>query len=71
MGRFLDRLSRDDPAYELMASDDGYTLIGRAGHEDEFNELARDLIDNAGNEFVVLPSSDGQVGYERVFIIPI
>ncbi|WP_404418544.1 hypothetical protein [Brevundimonas vesicularis] len=71
MGRFLDKLSRDDPAYELSASDDGYTLISRAGHEDEFNELARDLIDNAGSEFVVLPSSDGQVGYERVFIIPI
>jgi hypothetical protein len=71
MGRFLDKLSRDDPAYELSASDDGYTLIGRFGHEDEFNEFARDLIDNAGDEFVVLPSTDGQTGYERLFIIPI
>jgi hypothetical protein len=71
MGRFLDKLSRDDPAYDLSASDDGYTLVGRVGHEDEFNELARDLIDNAGDEFVVLPTPDGQMGYERVFIIPI
>ena len=71
MGRLLDNLERDNPAYRLEASDDGITLIRRAGYEDDFNDFARVLIDSAGVEFVALPTTDGHAGYERVFLIPL
>lgn len=71
MSRFLDRICGDDIAYKLKASDDGYLLIRRDGHDADFNVIARDLIDHAGEEFAVFPTSDGRAGYERVFIIPL
>lgn len=71
MGRLLDNLERDHPAYSLVASDDGISLVRRDGHDDDFNDLARDLIDNPSDEFVVLPTPDGPTGYERVFLIPL
>lgn len=71
MGRFLDRLKRDDPAYRLEATDDGLTLVRREGQADEFNELARQLINEGGSEFVVLPITDGGTGYERVVLLPL
>lgn len=71
MGRFLDTIRRDHPAYRVEASDDGYVLVRRDGHDDQFNELARHLIDDAGEDFAVFPTSDGHTGYERVFVIPL
>ena len=71
MGRLLDRLNRDDPAYELVATDNGLMLTARDGQSDRFTELARDLIDNAGEDFVAFPTSDGRQGYERVFLTPL
>lgn len=71
MGRLLDRLRRDDPTYEMVATDDGLLLTARDGQADRFTELARDLIENAGEDFVAFPTSDGRHGYERVFLIPL
>lgn len=71
MGRFLDRILRDDPAYEIEASDTGYLLIRNDGQDESFNALARELIDGAGEDFAVFPTPDGHTGYERVFVIPI
>ena len=71
MGRFLDSLDREHPWYRLEETNDGIAVIRRDGREHDFNRLARELIDNAGAEFVALPTSDGHTGYERVFLIPI
>lgn len=62
MGRLLDNLERDHPAYRLEASDDGVVLIRRDGQSETFNKLARQLINTAGDEFVALPTTDGQTG---------
>lgn len=70
MGQFLDRLRQDNPAYSLEASDSGYLLIRREGQDDSFNEIARELLDEAGAEFVVFPTPDHE-GYERVFLVPL
>lgn len=70
-GPFPRKLSRDDPAYELEASDNGYLLIRNDGQDESFNALARELIDGAGEDFAVFPTPDGHKGYERVFVIPI
>jgi hypothetical protein len=69
MGRFSDRFRLDDPVYRLETNADGLTLVRRAGQSDAFNTLARQLINGAGSEFVVLPISDGQTGYERVVLL--
>lgn len=71
MGRLLDRLRRDDPTYLLEVSDDGFALTPRDGQEQPFNVMARDLINDAGTDFVVFPSTDGHNGYDRVFLIPL
>ncbi|QBX36899.1 hypothetical protein E4M02_04345 [Brevundimonas sp. S30B] len=71
MGRILDKLVRDHPAYQVEASDNGLLLIRRDGKDAEFNNLARELINDAGQEFAVFPTSDGHTGYERVFVIPL
>lgn len=71
MGRLLDRLKRDDPAYRLETNSDGLTLVRRDGQADEFNKLARQLINDGGSEFVVLPITDGGTGYERVVLLPL
>lgn len=70
MGRFLDKVRDNHPAYRLEASDDGLTLIRRKGREKEFNRLARSLINDANAGVVVFPTPDEQ-GYERVFVVPL
>ena len=71
MGKLLDRLRQDSPAYRLEAEDDGFVLIRRDGQHDDFNAFARDLIDNAGRDYAVFPTPDTQTGYERLFVIPL
>ncbi|QBX38088.1 hypothetical protein E4M02_06025 [Brevundimonas sp. S30B] len=70
MGRFLDEVRDDHPAYRLESGDDGLTLIRRRGREDEFNRLARSLIDGGHDDVVVFPTPDDE-GYERVFVVPL
>ena len=71
MRRLLDRFSRDDPAFRLEADGAGVVLIRQDGQAEPFNAIARDLINEAGNEFLVFPTTDGAAGYERVFILPL
>jgi hypothetical protein len=70
MGRLLDRLKRDHPAYRLETNEDGLTLIRRDGREEEFNRLARQLINEPDHEVLVLPSTDGTSGYDRLLLVP-
>ena len=47
----------------------GYILVAVPEAAEEFNVLVRDLLDRAGEEFVVLPTTDGKTGYERVVLL--
>lgn len=71
MRRFLQTLPRQGPSHTLERTEVGYALVRRpTGDVDEFNRLARQAIDLAGEEFVALPRTDGHAGYDQVIIIP-
>lgn len=70
MGRLLDRLKRDHPAYRLETNEDGLTLIRRDGRHEAFNSLARQFINEPDAEVLVLPSPDGTSGYDRLLLVP-
>ena len=53
MGRLLDKLKRGAPAYDVKVERDGFTLIGKPDHIDEFSDLVREAANRAGEEFVV------------------
>lgn len=71
MGRLLDKLVEPSPAYDIRRDKDGYVLIGKPGHVNAFNELVRKAAQNAGDEFVVFTTSDGNEGYSQMFVIPL
>ena len=70
MARFIDKFSRNDPAFDIVQDGDGVVLIRQDGQAELFNALARDLINYAGDDFLVFPTTDGHRGYERVFVLP-
>lgn len=71
MGRLLDKLKAGAPKYVVEEADVGVVLIRRFEHDGEFTQLVRELINGNPEEFVVLPVSDGQAGYERVVLVPL
>lgn len=48
-----------------------FVLHPVAGRQAEFNRLACSLIDNAGEEFVVFPHSDGAAGWSSLMVFPL
>lgn len=70
MGQFAARFRNDHPVYRLEAGDSGLLLIRRTGQDKPFDELTRSLINDAGADFAVFPTTEGS-GYERVFVVPI
>jgi hypothetical protein len=71
MGRLLDKLLEKSPAYDIRQDKDGFVLIGKPGHIDEFSDLVREAADHAGEEFVVFTTSDGHQGYSQMFVMPL
>lgn len=71
MGRLLDKLVEPSPAYDIRRDENGYVLIGRPGHLNEFSELVREAAQNAGDDFVVFTTSDGHQGYSQMFVMPL
>ncbi|RYG57935.1 MAG: hypothetical protein EON56_01215 [Alphaproteobacteria bacterium] len=71
MGRLLDKLKRGAPAYDVKVERDGFTLIGKPDHIDEFSDIVREAADQAGEEFVVFTTSDGHKGYSQMFVMPL
>jgi hypothetical protein len=69
MGRLLDTLKNDQAAFRVEQADGGYLMIRHDDRTEEFNEIARKLINDAGQEMVVFPMTDGAQGYERLFVI--
>ena len=71
MGRLLDKLKRGAPAYDVKVERDGFTLIGKPDHIDEFSDIVREAAEQAGEEFVVFTTSDGHQGYSQMFVMPL
>ncbi len=57
-----------NPAFTVEPSPAGYTIKATAGHQSEFNRLARDLLNGTDEDFTVLPIP-GRSGYEAVEIV--
>ena len=70
MPLFLTTLLEGGPSYTVEPADPGFEIVRRDGHAEEFNELARRLVEKAGPLFVAFPRSDGLGGYDCVHIIP-
>lgn len=52
-------------------NDSGFTLIRDEGRAVEFSQRVRELLETRHKEFVVLPTSDGNLGYKRAIILPL
>ncbi|MBK1976477.1 hypothetical protein JIX58_12045 [Brevundimonas diminuta] len=71
MGRLLEKLKHGAPAYDVKVERDGFTLIGKPDHIDEFSDIVREAAEQAGEEFVVFTTSDGHQGYSQMFVMPL
>lgn len=71
MGRLLDKLLATHPAYDIERDEDGFVLIAKSDRIDEFSDLVREATEHAGEDFIVFPTSDGGVGYSRMFVVPL
>lgn len=71
MGQLLTKLLDTSPAYDIRRDKDGFLLIAKPGHTDEFSNLAREAADHAGDDFIVFTTSDGQHGYSQMFVMPL
>lgn len=70
VGRFLESLGENHPAFSMTEGHDGLTLVRRDGQTAEFDEIARDLLTRSGDDYMVFLSSDGLGGYERALVVP-
>ena len=70
MGRLLEKLIHGTPACDVKPEKDGFTLVGKPEHLDEFSDLVREAADHAGDDFIVFTTSDGHHGYSQMFVMP-
>ena len=63
----LNTLLEGAPAYGVLDAKDGVLLFRRSGFEQEFNELAAEAVEAAGDEFEVIPLTNGD-DCDRLFI---
>ena len=66
----LDTLLEGSPAYGVLDAKDGVVLFRRSGFEEEFKELAVEIVEAAGDEFEVIPLASAEAECDRVFIAP-
>lgn len=71
MGQFLERLRKGSSAHTVIVEAQGLSLVRLDGAEDRFNDLAREILERSGEDFVAFPTTDGSHGYERVFVVPL
>lgn len=69
--QFLECLRKGSSAHRVTVEADGLSLVPLDGAEDQFNDLAREILERSGEDFVAFPTTDGSHGYERVFVVPL
>jgi hypothetical protein len=70
MAMNFETLVEGAPAYGVVDARDGVVLYARAGHEAEFEALAAEVIETAGDAFEVIPIGDGP-RCDRLFVAPL
>lgn len=71
MAKLLDKLAQGTPACTVRREKDGFILVGKPDHLDEFSDLVREAADHSGNDYVVFTTSDGHHGYSQMFVMPL
>lgn len=67
----LDTLLEGAPAYGVLDAKDGVLLFRRPGFEAEFEALAEQTLQAAGETFEAIPLSSEAAGCDRIFIAPL
>ena len=71
MAHDLDTLLEGAPAYGVLDAKDGVVLFRRPGHEDEFNRIAAEALERAGEDYEAIPLANDAEECDRVFIAPL
>ncbi|MBA3999722.1 hypothetical protein [Brevundimonas sp.] len=71
MAHHLDTLLEGSPAYGVLDAKDGVVLFRRPGHEREFEALAAETLERAGEEFEAIPLENEDAECDRLFIAPL
>lgn len=67
-----ERFRSGSPPYRLEPTGEGgFTLIRDEERADEFSRLVADLLALPAHDFIVIPTSDGNLGYRRAIILPL
>lgn len=67
----LESLLEGSPAYGVVDARDGVVLFRRPGHEAAFDALAAEVLDASGEDFEVIPLTDGSERCDRLFVAPV
>lgn len=49
----------------MRADAEGHVLVAEPRHREEFTQLVRELLERDTDAFLILPVTDGGIGYER------
>lgn len=71
MGALLQRLREVAASQGSEETDYGFSLRPEPDAPARFNRLVERVMDEAGDDYIALPTTDGGTGYDRVFIIPL
>ena len=71
MAHDLDTLLEGAPAYGVLDAKDGVVLFRRPGHEDEFDRIAAEALERAGDDYEAIPLANEKEECDRVFIAPL
>ena len=71
MPLFLSTLLAGGQAYTISDMDTGFDIEPVEGHFEDFNALARLVVEKDGQTYVAFPRSNGHGGSDCVHIVPI
>ena len=71
MAHDLDTLLEGAPAYGVLDAKDGVVLFRRTGHEDEFDRIAAEALERAGDDYEAIQLAKEEEECDRVFIAPL
>lgn len=67
----LRNLQHQSESHDVEPCDVGFLIVRKPGAAVAFAELARQVLDKAGETYAAFPRVDGHGGYESVLVVPI
>ena len=64
-------LRQESDAHTVERCDEGFLIVRKADAGNAFADLARRVLNEAGETYAAFPRVDGHGGYESVLIVPI